>query len=618
MTPQSSWDRWDREVLESAINPAITAPQEDDILVEAPPDVSQCPCWRCYLDWWRDGENKRAPGVYHHDREKREGDETRADKWVCGPLVVLATTFDQRGESFGRLLRFQDVRGRWHEWNMPMRLLRGTADELRGELLDLGLAISPNARDRLSHYLMHRAPQREVISALSLGWHDDTFVFPDVAIGPAEIRYQSESAAPADYDQRGTLDDWRANVAALASGNTCLTLAISAALAGPLLARVHLESCGLHFHGDSSGGKTTALQAAVSVWGSRDMLRTWRATGNGLEAAAAESTDALLALDEISEADGREIGSIVYALANGRGKSRANRSGGARRIARWRTVVLSSGEKTLEARMLEAGARHHAGQDVRLLNLPVDGHRHGTFDTIHGRDSARAFADEIKSSSARYYGRAGRAFVRFLVEHLGDDFGAMVKELTDRLPTREGQEARAARQFALIATAGELATQAGITGWEKGAATKATVSAYTRWREARGRGNAEATKILEAVRDFIERHGDTRFTRLYGADRPLRGDRAGYTETLGERLTYLFTASGLGEATQGHDRTRVLDALEAAGWLVLKPGKPPQNKGETRRLQRKIEGRVVTLYGVDVPDEGEGNERVNRHLEVVQ
>ncbi len=596
--------------LADATNPATDPPSDDDIIVNRPPKVGDCPCWRVYLDWWEHGGNKRRPGVWYHGvEEDSDGNRTRQDQWLCSPLILDATTFDRRGESYGRLLRFRDVRGKWHEWNMPMCLLKGSGEELRGELLSLGIEIDPKSRGKLPNYLMHRAPRREVIAALSLGWHDDTFVFPDESIGPAEVRYQSESATVADFDQRGTLAGWRDSVSALASGNTIMTLAVSASFGGPLLNRVHMESCGTHFHGDSSGGKTTAVQAAVSVWGSPDMLRTWRGTGNGLEAAAAECNDTMLALDEIAEANGREIGSIVYALANGRGKSRANRSGGARRIARWRTIVLSTGEKTLEARMDEDGARHHAGQDVRLLNIPTDGRRYGTFDTIHGRDSSRAFADEIKTSAGRYYGTAGRAFVRYLIENIAEDFGAMVKTLADRMPATAGQEARVARQFALISTAGELATAAGITGWTRGAAAKAATDAFVIWRDARGKGNAENTKILASVRNFIERFGDARFTDSLNPEaRALRGDRAGWTRVVDGRIVYMLTPGGLGEAIKGFDRARALDALDAAGWLVYAS---KGSKGE-RRTQCKIEGRNVGLYSIRLPDDDDQSDDAER------
>src|SRR5690606_40758644 len=108
-----------------------------------------------------------------------------------------------------------------------------------------------------------------------------------------------------------------------------------------------------------------------SVWGGPDFIRTWRATSNGLEGIAAALSDTALVLDEIGEADGREIGATVYALGNGTGKARASRNGTARRPYRWRIAILSSGERSLAAHMSEAGHRPKAGQSVRLLDIPA-------------------------------------------------------------------------------------------------------------------------------------------------------------------------------------------------------------------------------------------------------
>jgi putative DNA primase/helicase len=68
---------------------------------------------------------------------------------------------------------------------------------------------------------------------------------------------------------------------------------------------------------------------AGSVFGDEHFKQSWRATSNGLEGASAMANDSLLALDEISECDPKEIGAVVYALANGSGKQRANKNGGA-------------------------------------------------------------------------------------------------------------------------------------------------------------------------------------------------------------------------------------------------------------------------------------------------
>lgn len=606
VTEEKATDDGATDPLGASIDPADAPPDDDSIEATEPPSPAECPCWRVYLDWWTEkGKKGRRPGVYYHGRvDNADGSATRTDEWVCGPLQIEATTFDRRGESFGRLLRFRDSTNRWHEWNMPMMMLKGDCSDLRGELLNMGLVIDPKHRLKLTHYLMSRAPKRRVLAALSLGWHDGSFVLPDGVIGDGDIRFQSESASPPDFEQRGTLDGWRRDVSARAIGNSVLTLSISAAFAGPLLDLAHIEHAGLHFYGDSSDGKTTVVRGGVSVWGGNALLRTWRATANGLEAAAAESNDSLLALDEIGQAPGREIGAIIYQLANGQGKARANVKGGARRRASWRTVVLSSGERTIESHMQSEGARYHAGQDVRLINLPVSGHKYGVFDVLHDAIDGRVFADSIKSATKRYHGHAGPAFVRWLIAQQDLDVGAAIDEITKAMRPESGQEGRVANQLALIGAAGELATAAEITGWRAGDATKAAIGAFRLWQSERGQGSTEDRQILEAVRSFIERHAEARFSSFEGLSQHGTRDRAGFTETCpvtGE-AHYLFLTAGLREAINGHDLKRAISALTAADWLIRKDPTKASS-------QKKISGSNHRVYIIRLPDDTESEQQ---------
>ena len=77
---------------------------------------------------------------------------------------------------------------------------------------------------------------------------------------------------------------------------------------------------GAHFRGASSRGKSTLQRVAVSVWGSPRFLTTWRATTNGLVGVAVAANGSLLALVEIGEVSGRDVGRAVYMLANARVK----------------------------------------------------------------------------------------------------------------------------------------------------------------------------------------------------------------------------------------------------------------------------------------------------------
>jgi putative DNA primase/helicase len=117
-------------------------------------------------------------------------------------------------------------------------------------------------------------------------------------------------------------------------------------------------------------GKTTCVRAGCSVWGGANYMRSWQSTANGIEAAAVLFNDGLLCLDELGQADPWEVSQVIYFLANGQGKQRANRYGAARRIHRWNVIVLSTGEHSIETHLEQKCIQAKAGQSVRLLNVP--------------------------------------------------------------------------------------------------------------------------------------------------------------------------------------------------------------------------------------------------------
>lgn len=581
------------EPVDPAEAPAVTFPSE-----------KERPCWRVYDGWTEHGGRKWRPGVYWHSMSDGKKDEPPApvETWVSGPLHLKAQTFDGQKGNFGRLLRFKNTAGDWREWAMPQELLAGSGEELRRELLSMGLEISPKKRLMFGDYLQSRVPRDRVRCATSVGWCGrHAFVLPDEVIGPgkATVIFQSGERTHEEHGQAGTLDAWRELVAGRAIGNPLLMLGISAAFVGPLLWPAKQEPGGLHLVGDSSTGKSTILEAARSVWGGASFKRSWRATANGLEGVSVLHNDGLLPLDELSECDPREVGAIAYLLGNGQGKSRASRTGAARAIKRWLTFVLSTGERTLAATMAEGGHRAKAGQGVRLLDVPAD-RRHGCFDELHGHDGGRALADAVKEAAAEHYGTAGRLFLERLTAD-GRDFGEMLERMKG-LPLFKasgGQAARAGGRFALVAMAGELATEYGVTGWTQGAATAAAAEAFRLWCAWRGHGQDEPRKILEAVTDFLDRHGDNRFSPLRPAGNhdiaPWVRDRAGWwddTEDMSGRVYYL-TAGAMREAAKGFDLKRALDVLGEAEALP-----PPNGKGERGKAMRVPSGDVVKLYAI--------------------
>jgi uncharacterized protein (DUF927 family) len=537
---------------------------------------------------------------------------------VCGRLIAEARTHDGNGRAWGVLLCWLDREGREHKWAMPLAMLAGDGAAVREHLLDAGLFVGAGARARalLLDFLGRVEAPRMVRVVPRLGWHDTTagrvFVLPDAALGAAGVeRLMLQTERPdalPPLRQAGTLADWQREVAARAVGNTRLAFAIGASFAAPLLGLLGAEGGGFHLRGASSVGKSTALQAAGSVWGGgglRGWVRSWRTTDNALEAVAAAHCDLLLGLDEMGEASPEAVAACAYALANGAGKGRAGRDGSARRIAEWRVLFLSTGEEGLADRLAEAkGApcRVRAGQEVRVLDIPADTGRHGLFETLHGFPDARTLADALKAAAARCYGTAGRAWL----EHLAADAegcAVAAREVMDAFaatyvpPGASGQVHRGAQRFALVAAAGELAIGAGILPWPPGEAERAAAACFNAWLASRaaGKGAAEDTAAVAAVRRFLIQHGASRFETV-GTDDEASGERvinrAGWKKRDGAGWRFIIPGEvWRGEVVAGLDSEAAAGACRRAGYLV------PQSDGEPRHVKgERIGQRTVKAY----------------------
>lgn len=460
----------------------------------------------------------------------------------CSPFRVKALVKGRNSAKWSRLVELVDPIGDLVECTIPSGKLDGNPRDAIAMLSDSGLMLFDDHRIKTILNLIRNWPvSRDAFQILtkSVGWMPelDAFVLTSgqvIARSEAASLYRLEGAP--DGKEVGNIATWRDGVAALAVGNTNLVFAIALALSTPLLAFTDLNSVIFHLFGRTSTGKTRVLKAALTVWPKIGVKeKTWDATINGLEGELSRSSHILLGLDELPKDASADLGNMIYKVSLGSGKARSEKDGSAKKRTDWQTAVISTGEHSVLDTLKRIGKTPTGGQGVRMIDIPADG-EYGLFDNLHDHMTSDAFVRMLDRSIRDVSGPAGATFVRHLMAVKTDDLKARLEAeiskqseaLQDHLGIVSGDDStnevrRVLDSFALIAIAGEWATESGLTGWAPGMASDAVRTIAQRWLTGRGTMPLDQSEGIKIIRDYIAEH-DLRFMPLSDAGAISQGD----------------------------------------------------------------------------------------------
>jgi putative DNA primase/helicase len=379
------------------------------------------------------------------------------------PVSVYAATVPaDSGGNHGIGIKLRNTVGIIHEANNGF--LQWLAQ--RGVKIDLARA------KILIRYMAAAQPTKQIIAYERTGWQVEptgqpVFVLGDRVIGATlESVYQpGDAVAAAHISQSDSLPGWIKHVAEPACVVPWWGFSIMAALGGMLLRPLDEPSRGFQATGETSQGKTIGLACGASVYGrgsKRDensFISTWNNTSNAIEGMSEAHNDLMLPFDELREADSNTINRILYMMIDGAGRGRMKKDASLRPRKHWSTVVLSTGEQSIESKLGEGGHAIAGGMAVRMLDLPVD-------NTGLVRRIDADHVKRIEAATRRYYGTAAEAFVSRLIEdQLADPEGEGAAHLRQRLSDitaelvgsdTDERRRRAARGFAIVQLAGEL------------------------------------------------------------------------------------------------------------------------------------------------------------------
>jgi len=292
-------------------------------------------------------------------------------------------------------------------------------------------------------------------------------------------------------------------------------------------------------------------------------------------------------LGQMADENPAEAAQTVYMVANGSSKQRANRTGGAAGIKTWRLIFVSAGEVSLSNLMAQAGKTVKAGQEVRFIDIPADaGKGLGLFEELHNCPDGPSFAEALNSNSKSFYGTAARAF---LAQITADKAGftsrlkVLMAEFLQNVPEgADGQIKRSANRFALVAAAGELASD--ITGWPEGESFRGVKACFDAWLAERGEGCHESNQAIESVRARLLTWGDSRFGQT--ANAPVWGVRT-------ERDFWVYPATFRDELCRGLDHRNVAKVLRDNDFLSDTAAVTKRIPGGGTRKFYVISGRLL-------------------------
>ena len=553
-----------------------------------------------YLKGKRYKLNYKNNILYYEKEEKNEsGDLVKSWKELCGYIKPTHCTEDASGDH-GLLVQIVTRKNKFVECFFAREEIATEKDTIK-LLLKKGLSI-PHLRDGLcyaiNYYLNNYEPEFKAVGVDMVGWQGDNTAYTLPFVGetrncyntkqagetPPEYILQQKTASPRILKKKGTLKEWKRTIGEVCRGNHLHTFAILASLTAPALKLLNEEGGFFHYIGSTSIGKSTILNVAKSVWGFRD-LGSFRATDNNLESICKNSNDGAMFLDEMGEVNADDLFKIIYMLANGVTKGRADKNGNAKETSHFTVLAQSTGEIGLEAKLAEKKLQVKGGQLIRMAEIDADrGKGLNTFDVLNINpdtnkpfNSGREQAEFLKTHADLNYGIVIDNFMQKVVTDIEDYKEALKKAKTQWLAREltgdEGVEiARMAKRFSTIFATGMIAVELGIIPHSEAEIDTCIGEIFASWKDRFGTDSSYELKMIKA--DMRKLCVEQQYSRFLNADPTeekvnLPHKKAGYWKTKDGILYeyWIDTAVFDREVLKGRDKKVFFPLLVEQGYI---------------------------------------------------
>ena len=443
-------------------------------------------------------------GVYIRTRNA-EGDPDEKAIYHNDLYVVRRLRDAEVGEAV--VMRLHLPRDGVREFTLPLTAVT-SRDDFRKQMSMQGVAVTK--MDEIMQYTTTWVNELQANSVADqahrqFGWTDDagsSFVLGNQTIFKDRVEFNPPSTQTAGlfplFTPSGTFEEWKEMIGFYnRDGFEMEQFVVGVSFGSILMHFSPINAAGLHLHGETGVGKTTAAQTGLTLWGDPEELMTNEQDTLNTRMNRGEVYHNLpLVMDELTNTPGRQLSVLTYQLTGGRQRGRMASGSNTERFRGdpWSLLSITTANASIVERISMVKAMPKA-EAQRILECRVKKQTFSTAKETH----------EYRNTMLKTYGHAGVKYV----QHIMKDIEGVKKLLTavqEKIDIKANLKAENRFWSTFVAatvTGLILAKQAGLVEYEPEKAFKWGV-----WLINQNKRHVDdmSVSVSEILNDYINEH----------------------------------------------------------------------------------------------------------------
>jgi len=394
-----------------------------------------------------------SKGVYQRYTDEETGIETWV--WLSRPIDLVAV---YRVIDTGEL--FWEIRFEYNDgWQKDIIHRTDATERNFTVLLKKGADVATWKTKRIINYLIEAEAATPIsLQHRQLGWtnHKRKVYYAHQQLYSANSKEKSDYIGEFNINKSGSYKRWLDVLKKVVVGHPEMELALclgfSAILVGYINRKLkwHTDSMIFHLAGNSTTGKTTAANVAVSGFGdpkegARSLIQSFNGTDNALTSLMANNNGVPIVCDEtsLSLIGSQKLANVLYTWAQNISKSRLDKNSMPRARSEWATTIITTGEGSLLDQ-----TNQNEGIRARIFELK----------NLQWTKSAK-HSNVLVRELSKNYGHGVEPFIEKLLEYLPKEIQKAWENETavmeDAIPHSKFKN-RIGKKFALITMTAKL------------------------------------------------------------------------------------------------------------------------------------------------------------------